>query len=577
MPNSCLIQDAQAGGWWQFRDAREVVAVTRVEDVLPALQQIAGRVESEGLWAAGFICYEAGPAFDPAIESRAPGHLPLLWMGLYAPPRLQQLPDLPADAAVPRYRWNPTVTRSQYEEAIRRIRELIAEGETYQVNYTLRLRAALEEDPWALFLRMVHANQPRHSAYVDCGRFAVCSASPELFFRLDAGVLTSKPMKGTAGRGLSPEWDRHKALDLRQSRKNMAENLMIVDMVRNDLGRIARVGSVRVPSLFELERYPTLWQLASTVTAQTSAPICRILQALFPAASITGAPKAHTTRIIAGLESTPRGVYTGCIGYIAPGARAQFNVAIRTATVDREEASVEYGVGGGIVWDSTSQSEYEECLLKARIVIDTPPEFALLETLLWEPVSGWFLLEDHLRRLGASADYLDVTLDLAQVRNHLTALAGTFAASAQRVRLVVSRKGAIACESAPLALAQTPARLVIAAAPIDRKDPFLYNKTTRRKVYDDARRARPDGDDVVLWNDRGEVTETTIANLVIERDGRRVTPPVACGLLPGVFRGHLLARGDIEEQIVTLDELRTSDRIWIINSVRKWRVAELIG
>ncbi len=576
MSNSCLIQDRHAGGWWQFGDARHVVVVTRLEEVLPALQEIERRVESDGLWAAGFICYEAGPAFDLAIRSRAPGPMPLLWMGLYAPPRLQQLPAMPAHATVPRYRWNPSVTRSEYEEAIRKIRDLIAAGETYQVNYTLRLRAALEEDPWALFLRMVHANQPRHSAYLDCGRFAICSASPELFFRLDAGVLTSKPMKGTAGRGLSPQWDRHKGIELRESPKNRAENLMIVDMVRNDLGRIAPVGSVRVPALFELERYPTLWQLTSTVTAQCSAPVSRILQALFPAASITGAPKAHTSRIIAGLESSPRGVYTGCIGYIAPGGRAQFNVAIRTATVDRMDARVEYGVGGGIVWDSTSQSEYEECLLKARIVIDTPPDFALLETLLWEPASGWFLLDDHLERLSASADYLDVALDLALVRSRLGALAATFDASAQRVRLVVARTGAISCESAPSPLAHAPVRLAVAAAPVDRNDPFLYNKTTRRKVYDDARRARPEGDDVVLWNDRGEVTETTIANLVIERDGRRVTPPVDCGLLPGVFRGHLLERGDIAEEIVTLDQLRLADRLWIINSVRKWQVAQLL-
>src|SRR5258708_5940910 len=423
---------------------------------------------------------------------------------------------------------------------------------------------------------MVNANRPRHSAFLDCGRFVVCSASPELFFRLDRDVLTSRPMKGTAGRGLNPEQDREKGVELRQSQKNRAENVMIVDMVRNDLGRIARIGSVQVPRLFDLERYSTVWQMTSTVTARSFATVCEILQALFPPASITGAPKARTTQIIAQLETSARGVYTGCIGYIAPGRQANFSVAIRTATIDRDTGSVEYGVGGGIVWDSTSQSEYEECLLKARIVTDRPPPFSLLETLLWEPDSGWFLLDEHLRRLAAWGDYLDVPVDIATVRARLDALAGTFDAIPQRVRLVVSRDGLVSCEAAPLAEPGRRVRLALANSPVDPNDPFLYNKTTHREVYDKARAGRPDCDDVVLWNDRGEATETTIANVVIERNGRRITPPVECGLLPGVFRGHLLAGGELIEERITLDELRRASRIWVVNSVRKWREAELI-
>ena len=576
MSNTCLIQDAEAGGWRRFRDARDIVIVTRIEDVIPALQNIEQRVEREGLWAAGFLSYEAGPAFDTGIRSRPPGDVPLLWMGLYPEPELEQLPDDSPAAKVPRYRWSPSVTRDEYERAITRIRGLISTGDTYQVNYTLRLRAPSEEDPFALFLRMVRANRPLHSAYLDCGRLVVCSASPELFFRLDRGVLTSRPMKGTAGRGLGPAQDREKAAELRQSQKNRAENIMIVDMVRNDFGRVARIGSVQVPRLFELERYPTVWQMTSTVTAQSSASCCEILQALFPPASITGAPKARTTAIIAELETTPRGVYTGCIGYIAPGRRANFNVAIRTATVDRDTGGVEYSVGGGIVWDSTSQSEYEECLLKARILTDTPPAFSLLETLLWEPGAGWFLLDGHLRRLVASGDYLDVPVDIAMVHERLDAAAGTFDAAPQRVRLVVSRDGVVSCEAAPLIESGRRVRLALAVSAIDPNDPFLYNKTTHRKVYDEARAARPDCDDVVLWNGRGEATETTIANLVIERSGRRITPPVECGLLPGVYREHLLARGDIVEERITLDQLRRASHIWVVNSVRKWREAELI-
>jgi para-aminobenzoate synthetase/4-amino-4-deoxychorismate lyase len=577
MSDSSLIQDSEAGGWWRFRDARDVVVATRIEEVLPALQNVERRVEREHLWAAGFIAYEAGPAFDVAIRSRPPGSMPLLWMSLFPEPRLVQLPERPAQAEVRRYAWKPSVERNEYERAIARIRELIAAGDTYQVNYTLRLLAPAVEEPQALFLRMVAANRPLHAAYLDCGRFAVCSASPELFFRLEKGALVSRPMKGTAGRGLWLEQDKAKGAELAASQKNRAENTMIVDMVRNDVSRVSQTGSVRVAQLFELERYPTLWQMTSTVTARSTASTCDILQALFPPASITGAPKIRATQIIADLEPAARGVYTGCIGYLAPGRRAKFNVAIRTAIVDRVAGNVEYGVGGGIVWDSTSQSEYEECLLKARIVTDTPPPFALLETLLWEPGSGWFLLDEHLRRLAESADYFDARVDIPSVRERLDTLARTFDAMPQRVRLIVARNGSASCDAAPLTDPGTRVRLALAAAPIDPGDPFLYNKTTHRKVYEEAKAARPDCDDVVLWNGRGEATETTIANLVVERDGRRITPPVECGLLPGVFRAYLLVRGEIAEARVTLDELRRASRIWTINSVRKWREAELIA
>jgi len=572
---SSLIQDAAAGGWWQFRAAREIVVATRVDDVLDALRHTESRVNRDGSWAAGFISYEAGPAFDPAIRARPPGDLPLLWLGLYDEPRLVQLPQPATTGVVPQYRWQPSVDRDHYDRAIAQIRALIAAGDTYQVNYTLRLRAPSVEDPFALFLRMCHANEPRHGAYLECGRFIICSASPELFLQLAGNTLTSRPMKGTTGRGLWLAQDEAAAQRLGQSLKDRAENVMIVDMVRNDLGRISTIGSVRVPNLFELERYPTLWQMTSTVTAQASGSLCDILRALFPPASITGAPKARTTEIIAELETTPRGVYTGCIGYLAPGRRAQFNVAIRTAAVDLERRSVEYGVGGGVVWDSTSQGEYEECLLKARIVTGVLPEFSLLETLLWEPGSGYLLLEEHLRRLAESARYFGMAVDLVGIRHRLAAVAHEFPAQSQRVRLTVDRAGRVSLEAAPLLDATAPqlVRLAIAPAPINSLNPFLYHKTTHRKVYDDARATCIDCDDIVLWNENGDVTETTIANIVIERDGEMVTPPVESGLLPGVYRGLLLAQGKVREARVTLDDLCEARRICVVNSVRRCRRA----
>jgi para-aminobenzoate synthetase / 4-amino-4-deoxychorismate lyase len=577
MTHSALIQDSHAGGWREFVDPLAIIRAERLEEVLPALQDIERRVEQDGLWAVGYVAYEAGPAFDPAIAAREKGATPLLWMGLYRPPGLIQLPAPASNERIPHYQWQPSVDKAAYGCAITQIRTLIANGDTYQVNYTLRLRAPAEEDPRALFLRMVHANDPAHAAYLDCGRFVVCSASPELFFSLEQGLLTSRPMKGTAGRGLWPAQDAAKASELEKSLKNRAENVMIVDMVRNDLGRIAQVGSVDTPRLFELERYPTVWQLTSTVTARCNAPLGDIFRALFPPASITGAPKARASEIIADLETTPRGVYTGCIGYIAPGRRMKFNVAIRTATLDRETRSVEYGVGGGIVWDSTTQAEYEECLLKARIVTDTPPPFSLLETLLWEPAAGWFLLDEHLGRLGASANYLGARVDLSLVRARLNTLARDLDQTSQRVRLLVARDGSVSCEAAQLVTSSEPVRLRIAAAPIDRANPFLYNKTTYRKIYDEAKASQPDCDDVILWNTAQEVTETTIANLVVDLDGRALTPPIECGLLPGIFRAHLLARGEIEEAKITLEDLRRAERIRVINSVRRWRNAELVS
>ena len=312
------------------------------------------------------------------------------------------------------------------------------------------------------------------------------------------------------------------------------------------------------------------------MTADTDASVCDILQALFPPASITGAPKARTTEIITELESTARGVYTGCIGYIAPGRHAQFNVVIRTAVVNRDRNTVEYGVGSGIVWDSRSQSEYEECLLKARIVTDAAPSFSLLETLLWEPAGGYFLIEEHLRRLAESADYFGMQADVALVSRRLEEFADDFACQPQRVRLLVARDGCIRCEAVPLTDSQIPVRLGIAAEPVNPADPFLYNKTTHREVYDRAKASRADCDDVVLWNERGEITETTIANIVVELDGNKFTPPVESGLLAGVFRNWLLRRGEITERRIELGDLRRASRIWVINSVRKWRNAMLV-
>ncbi len=541
-----------------------------MDEVIPALQDLEATVETDRLVAVGFFAYEAAPAFDPALSVRADGAFPLLWFGLFDPP--QQVSQLPAPAAGPDcgWAWEPTVTPGEYRRAFDAVMERIRAGDTYQVNYTYRLRHGAAGDPWDLFLRLAQAQDPPYGAFLDTGDWVVCSASPELFFRLDGERIASRPMKGTAPRGRWSADDRRRARNLRRSPKERAENVMIVDMVRNDLGRIACTGSVTVPELFALEAYPTVWQMVSTVAARTRAPLADILAALFPPASITGAPKARTMQIIAGLETTPRRIYTGAVGFIAPGRTAQFNVAIRTALIHRPTGTAEYGVGGGLVWDSRAAAELEETRVKARVLRGRPrPEFELLETLRWTPAAGGYLLDLHLRRLAGSAAYFGFALDPAAVRAAMRCATAGLPPAPHRIRLLVARSGAVRIEAAPLLRTpHTVLRLALAPEPVDPADPFLYHKTTRRDVYEAALRACPGAPDALLHNPRGELTETTIANLVVKLRSALYTPPLACGLLPGTLRQHLLRCGRVRERVVRIEELAACETIWRVNSVR---------
>jgi para-aminobenzoate synthetase/4-amino-4-deoxychorismate lyase len=372
---------------------------------------------------------------------------------------------------------------------------------------------------------------------------------------------------------------------------------MIVDMVRNDLGRVADIGSVEVPELFTVERYPTVWQMTSEVRARSRAPLADLFAALHPSASVTGAPKVRTMEILADLEAAPRGVYTGAVGFVQPDGTAQFNVAIRTAVVEQASGRVSFGVGSGIVWDSSADAEYEECLLKGAVLGRRPPSFELLETLRWRADEGYFLCDRHVARILASADYFGFPLErtalhaaldraAAPLRDAAGAprrdrtgstderiLEGIGAARCWRVRLLVARDGTVRTESYPVVPSGDSLRATVASAPVDESDVFLYHKTTHRQVYETA---RVEGfDEVVLWNRRGEITEGITTNVVAEIDGRRVTPPVECGLLAGTFRDELLARGTILEERMTKDDLGRATHVWLINSVYEWRSAEL--
>jgi para-aminobenzoate synthetase / 4-amino-4-deoxychorismate lyase len=358
---------------------------------------------------------------------------------------------------------------------------------------------------------------------------------------------------------------------LHNSGKDRAENVMIADMVRNDLSRIARPGSVRVENLFAVQRYPTLWQMVSKVSARTGASLADTFSALFPAASITGAPKARTMAIIRELESEPRRIYTGTIGFVLPDRRAQFNVAIRTLLIDRQNKTAEYGVGGGITADSTANAEWEETRLKSLICRSRQPEFSLLETLLWTPQEGYAYLAEHLHRLRGSADYFSYPCTVEAVRAQLAAAVAGYRGVSQRVRLLLDCKGEMRLETVPFAPVDRSrtVRVALAPHPVDDQDVFLYHKTTRRELYNRMRDGLgEDADDVLLYNRRGEVTETTIANIVVSLDGREYTPPVRCGLLAGTCRQHLLTSGQVTERVISLDWFRSQDTFTLINSVR---------
>jgi para-aminobenzoate synthetase/4-amino-4-deoxychorismate lyase len=564
--------------WLSFSRPLEICVAHSIENVLPILEKVEKRVHHDGLIAAGFIGYEAAPAFDQAFTVRQDGSFPLVWMGLYRRKDEAELPGFPESPPPSLRAWKPSVTRSRYLKAVRQIKRFLRDGNTYQVNYTFRLKFRFDEEPWPYFVRTANAYFSPYSAYVDTGRWAVCSFSPELFFRSRCGEVVCKPMKGTRPRGLSYAGDEAMAESLRQSEKDRAENVMIVDMVRNDMGRVAKPGSVRAERLFEAERHPTVWQMTSTIRCEIDASWTKTMRALFPPASVTGAPKPETMKIIAGLESTPRRIYTGSIGFLAPGGSAQFNVAIRTLLVDRKKKSAEYGVGSGVVWDSEGSGEYEECLLKSTVLTRSVRDFRILETMLFSPEEEIYLLDLHLARMERSAEYFMFPFQKNEAGRAVSACVRGLRNTRNRVRMLLERNGNLSFESAPIdeTKSNPVVRLTLASRPVDSADLFLYHKTTNRSVYDEAKRSCPGFDDVLLYNEKHEITESCTANLVAELDGQRITPPVECGLLAGTYRSFLLREKLVHEAVIRIEDLRRCTRLFLVNSVRKEREALLM-
>jgi para-aminobenzoate synthetase / 4-amino-4-deoxychorismate lyase len=577
--------DTRPGGAGLVLSRPKAVLVARdIAEVVGVLEAAEAAADA-GSWVAGYVGYEAASAFDPALAAgRHPGRdeLPLAWFAVFDD--IDAARPLERDAGgARRYRvgpWCADCDADSHRHQVACVRARIAAGDTYQTNLTARLHSSIEGDALSFYLDLALAQGSEHCAYLDTGRYVVASASPELFFEWRDGTITTRPMKGTGPRGRWAEEDQAFSAALATSEKDRAENVMIVDLLRNDIGRIAEWGSVHVENLFALERYETLWQLTSTISGspRPGTRLVDVFAALFPSGSVTGAPKCSTMELIATLEHSPRGVYCGAVGLLAPpGAafRARFSVAIRTAVIDRHTGGVVYGAGGGITWDSDPDAEYEELWAKTAILSGPGAECRLIETMAYEPATGVRNRHRHLDRLERSAAYFGFPCDSRAVDE---AIAGAIVdAGPCRLRLLLGRDGRPTVERSPLPVAtDAPVRLVIDPEPVDPSSPWLFHKTTRRSPYE-ARAARhPEADDVVLVNNRGEVTETTIANLAVFSQGRWCTPPLSAGCLPGVERRRLLEAGRLVEQSLTVDDVVRAEALAVVNSLRGWRPAELL-
>jgi para-aminobenzoate synthetase/4-amino-4-deoxychorismate lyase len=535
-----------------FDKPLETRTARRLDEVLPLLEWADERARG-GAYVAVMISYEASPAFDSALYAHEPGEFPLAWAAVFT----EASSDTHAEEKFFSGGWSANVEKDEYEASICRIRELIAAGDTYQVNYSFPLTSTFSDDAYAWYQELCLAQGARYCAWLDLDRYSVLSVSPELFFERRGDRVITRPMKGTIRRGRWTEEDEELAAQLQNSTKDRAENIMIVDLLRNDLGKVSVPGSVHVSSLFEAERYETVWQMTSTVesTLRPGTSLVELMSALFPCGSVTGAPKIRTMQIIRELERFPRGVYTGTIGYLKPGGDCVFNVAIRTVVIDKQTGVATCGVGGGVTIDSTAAGEYEECLVKSRFLETKPVEFELFETMLVED-GEVFLLERHLDRLKKSAAFFGFKDFVLKIP-----------VETGKLKVNLRKDGGIESAISPLSKQSGLKRVALANAPVDSSDRFLFHKTTRRDFY---------SDDIIMWNERGEITESGIANVVVRIDGELYTPPVSCGLLPGTFRAHLLDRGEIKERVITIEELKNASEIYLINSVRKWMRAELV-
>lgn len=577
--------DVLGGTAMSFDQPFRLLIARTPEEVVPVLAEVDRETRS-GCWAFGFVAYEAAGGLDPRWTvgpPPAPEGLPLAWFGLCREVALVPPVAVPAgrlrDYRMDTWRWG--WTEPGYRAQVDRVRDVIAAGDTYQCNLTVRLHGRVTGDLEQLYADLVWSQGGSHAAFLDIGEHVIAGASPELFFEWVGDHLLTRPMKGTAARGRWPAEDAQQLRRLQCSEKERAENVMIVDLLRNDLSQIADVGTVRVPILFAPEPYETVWQLTSDVRAKVPAEtgLVDVFRALFPSGSVTGAPKQRTMELIAELEPEPRGVYCGAVGVVAPPGqafRALFNVAIRTVTVERATGRAAYGTGGGITWGSDAKAEHAELLIKSKILLEPYEDFALFETMAQQlPDSGLRNLDRHLRRLADSAAYFGFPFDELVTRARLAREVPNTAGV--RVRLTLGRTGQLDVTVGPApARSDRPVRLALEPEPVDSSQRWLFHKTTRRDVYTSRAARHPAADDVAMVNERSEVTETTIANLAVQLDGIWWTPPLAAGCLPGVERGRLLDLGQLQERTLSPADLMEADELAVLSSLRGWRSAVLV-
>jgi para-aminobenzoate synthetase/4-amino-4-deoxychorismate lyase len=555
----------------RFERPTQILRLERGDDP----RRFFDRVEeaaARGSWLAGYIAYEAGYVFEPRLEpllvQKRPD-VPLIWFGVFDAPAEVDPADPAGSYLITRLRYD--TDREAYMQSIDRVESFIVDGETYQVNYTFRGHFDFTGSTEALFSELRRRQRVSYAAMIEDGERTILSLSPELFFERTGDVIRVKPMKGTAARGADASEDDELAAWLAADPKNRAENVMIVDMVRNDLGRLAPPGGVRVPVLFEVERYETLHQMTSTIEATVPGESSwyDVMRALFPCASVTGAPKIRTMELIADLERAPRGVYTGAIGYIGPNRRACFNVAIRTIVVDAGGKG-EFGIGSGVVYDSDALSEYGECLLKGKFLAGLETTFGLLETMLLDG-GNIYLRARHLDRLQSSAGHFGFACPLERIEEALDAVVRKNPKGRLKLRLLLDREGRLSIETEKLGDSQPQtARVRWSGNRVDPSDGMFRHKTTHRPLYDLEREAAVgDGfDEVVFLNTRDEVCEGTISNVFVKSGDEMFTPPLSSGCLPGTLRGELLARGECSERVLWPEDLKGADQVYIGNSVR---------
>ncbi len=578
-----LLDDALSpdGRSFLFEDPQRILCCTEPRDVEATLRDLA-EAGAQGLYAAGFLAYELGYLLEPKLSGLLPeiDSKPLIWMGLFRRRESLNGDDVArfidsrggGDYRLEALRLS--IDREDYLRAFAKVKDYIADGDAYQINLTFKYLFDFAGDPLALYRDLRRQQRAGYGAVISAPGFHVLSLSPELFLECADGEASARPMKGTAPRGRTPDEDDELRAWLCEDPKSRAENLMIVDLLRNDLGRVAEIGSVRVTSLFDVERYPTVHQMTSGITARLrpGTGIGELLQGLFPCGSVTGAPKIRAMEIIRDLEGGPRGVYCGAIGMIEPNGDACLNVAIRTLLID-DHGRGEMGIGSGLVQDSDGAAEYEECLLKGRFLTSPDRPFQLIETLRWQ--DGYYLLDLHLERLQASSARFHFACDPAALREALESEARRFAGGVHRVRLLLDEDGRheITATEIELPAADSVQRFVLSDRRIDSADVFFYHKTTNRALYDEEfqRLSQVTGcDEVLFLNERGEVCEGSRSNVFIERDGWLLTPPLSSGLLAGTLRRHLLAApgGKVREAVLRPQDLEAAERIYFGNSVR---------